>query len=461
MLPIVILFVTGLLTMFASFMPQRTLPKYLGMLGVLAAMVVIHLKLGIGIEFPQFFTMFPLTKIMTVLVLGLLFFIIFQHGKYESDYDWSAVVSLMLFSTCGVILLLGVRNLLTLFLGIEIMSIPLYVMAASKRHSASSLEAGIKYFILGSFASAFLLFGIALVYGTTGSFIMEEIIMVQQMRGAEIPAYFFVGFIFIILSLVFKMALAPFHFWSPDVYDGSPTFVTMFMTTIVKIGSSIAMYFILAGFFVYQFEIYFKFLLPIIVISFFVGAFAGLIQYNVKRMFAYSGITHIAFILSAIILGIALKDFSIFVFYLITYSIASILVFMVIDYLQNGNAVYLDHFNGLKKSQPILAVALAIAIFSMAGVPFTGGFIAKFKVLTGLYQLNKWVFAAALLSSAIAIAYYLGIVNRIFFYESSQENVAIRCKSLTIIVVILSIILILLGILPEHIPQVIHKFFVL
>lgn len=187
--------------------------------------------------------MFPLTRIVSVVALFLLLIIFVVHRKYEEDYDWSAVYSLMLFSTCGVILLFGQRNLLTLFLGIEIMSIPLYVLAASKRNQAVSLEAGLKYFILGSFASAFLLFGIALVYGSTSSFVLDEIMSVQENHADQLPAYFHVGYIFIIISILFKMAVAPFHFWSPDVYDGSPTVVTSFMTTIVKLGSSITMYF--------------------------------------------------------------------------------------------------------------------------------------------------------------------------------------------------------------------------
>jgi len=460
MLTILILFLTGLCTMFASFLPNKQLPKYLGILGILIALATLHLRLGLGLDFPTFFTMFPLTRIVSVVALFLLLVIFLAHRKYEEDYDWSAVYSLMLFSTCGVILLFGQRNLLTLFLGIEIMSIPLYVLAASKRNQAISLEAGLKYFILGSFASAFLLFGIALVYGSTSSFVLDEIMSIQENHGGQLPAYFHVGYIFIIVSILFKMAVAPFHFWSPDVYDGSPTVVTSFMTTVVKLGSSIAMYFLLAGFFKSQFENYCKFLLPIIAFSFLLGAILGLVQNNIKRMLAYSSISHIAFVLVAIILSVAMNDQGVFIFYLMTYSIASLLVFVILDYLEQGNSIFLDQLNGLSKHQPILALALAIGILSMAGIPFTGGFIAKYRVLMGIYQLNVWIFAIGLLSSAIAIGYYLKILNRIFFHENSQENVAIKNNLFVGVVSILALVTITLGIFPELILQVIHSFFV-
>ncbi len=176
-------------------------------------------------------------------------------------------------------------------------------------------------------------------------------------------------------------------------------------------------------------------------------------------MLAYSSISHIGFVLTGIILGIALQDMSLFVFYLLTYTLSSLIVFSILDNLENGNAVFLDHLNGLSKHQPLLAVAFAIAILSMAGIPFTGGFIAKYRVLTGIYQINGWMFAIGLLSSAVAVGYYLKTLNRIFFYENNQENVAIKNIYLVVIMVILSIMILILGTLPELLLQGIHKYF--
>jgi NADH-quinone oxidoreductase subunit N len=458
MLAIIILFITGLCTLFASFTSQKQLPKYLGLIGIAATIASLFLKLGIGMEFPEFFTMHNLARLMTVISLALLFFIFLVSGNYEKNYDWSVTLSLMLFSTCGVILLFGLSNLLTLFLGIEIMSIPLYVLAASKRNNAYSLEAGLKYFIMGSFSSAFLLFGIALIYGTFGSFHIDKIVEIQS-SGQELFNYFHIGLLFLIISLVFKMALAPFHFWSPDVYDGSPTIVTAFMSTIVKLGSIIAMYWILAGFFAFQFEMYIKYLVPILCISMLVGSILGLVQKNVKRTMAYSSITHMGFVLASIILGMALQNQGIFTFYLIAYTIAGLLGFIIINHIRKGDDVQLDDLNGLSNQQPVLAICLAIAIFSMAGIPLTGGFIAKFNVLTGLMMYNKWLFGIAFLASAISIGFYLRIINRMFFYEYNIENVAERNLVLEIVSVILSLIIILLGLMPTHIPLMIQKYF--
>jgi len=445
--------------MFASFFGQKSLAKYLGLTGILASLVCLNLHLGIGVQFLGFFEMSPLAKMMTVLTLVILFFIFLVSGNYEKEYDWSATLSLMLFSTCGAILLYGYSNLLTLFLGIEILSIPLYVMAASKRKHQNSLEAGLKYFILGSFSSAFLLFGIALIYGTFGSFHIDRIVEIQKMTSINLPPYFHIGVLLIIISLLFKMAIAPFHFWSPDVYDGSPTIVTAYMSTIVKISATMAMYYILAGFFTFQINIWAQYIIAVICISLLIGSIMGLVQKNVKRIMAYSSITHAAFILSSLVLAIVFQNPGVITFYLIAYTIASLAAFLILDNIKSGNEIHLDHLNGYAKQNPILAVTLAVAVLSMAGIPLTGGFIAKFNILSGLYLFNKWMFVLALLSSGISIAFYLKIINRMFFYENSIENVAVRNFPLIITSIILGVIILILGIVPTLIPLGIQQFF--
>jgi NADH-quinone oxidoreductase subunit N len=458
MLTIIILFITGLCTMFASFSSQKSLPKYLGLAGIIAALVCIamHLSIGIDRQFLEFFYLDKFATIMTILSLILLFFIILNHGEYGTNYDWSVTISLMFFSTCGVVLLFGSLNLLTLFLGIEIMSIPLYVLAATKRNNAYSLEAGLKYFILGSFTSAFLLFGIALIYGTLGAFDLGHIYEMQKTPGYIFPHFFYIGLLFIITSVVFKMALAPFHFWSPDVYDGSPTIVTGFMSTIVKLGSAVTMNYLLVFFFSLQRTQYLIYIIPIISISLLVGSIMGLVQNNVKRLMAYSSVTHMAFVLSAIIVS---KDQDLVYFYLTVYTIAGLIVFLILNHLRNGDDIYLDDLNGLAKSQPILAIIFSIAVLSMAGIPLTGGFIAKFLVLSQLFVVNKVIFGLALLSSAIGIGYYLRLINRIYFYEKSIENVAKPNLILIVSTSILALAILIQGLMPAHIIQLIEKIF--
>lgn len=458
MLSIIILFVTGLCIMFSSFSSQKSLPKYLGLIGIVVALTCLGLKLGLGIEFPEFFVMNSLARIMTVISLVILFFIVLNHGNYGENYDWSVTLSLMFFSTSGVLLLFCAINLLTIFLGIEIMSIPLYVLAASKRNNAYSLEAGLKYFILGSFTSAFLLFGIALIFGTLGSFHIGQMIELQSMAGEGLPNFFHIGVLFILVSVVFKMALAPFHFWSPDVYDGSPTIVTAFMGTVIKLGTAITMFYLLVGFFGEQKSIYILYIIPIIAISLMLGSIMGLVQNNIKRMMAYSSVTHMAFVLSAILIG---KDFTMVCFYLTVYTFSGLIVFLILNHLRDGNDIHLDDLNGLSKTQPILAFTFSFAVLSMAGIPLTGGFIAKFFVLGELFVMNKILFGLALFSSAIGIGYYLRLINRIYFYENSIENVAKPNIILMLSTAILALVILIQGLMPSYILQLLGKYFLL
>jgi NADH-quinone oxidoreductase subunit N len=247
MLAVLILFLTGILVMFSSFYEKRDISKWISLGGILTALGSIFLKFQFSLKFGAFFVWSPLTIFMTFLILFSAFFLIL-NSNFNANKS-SSIYSLMLFSLCGAILMVGMTSLVTLFLGIEILSIPLYVLAASNKDNRFSLEAGLKYFILGSFSSAFLLFGIALIYGTFGEFTIDRIVEIQQTSGVLMPPYFHIGVLFIFVALFFKMALAPFHFWSPDVYEGSPTIITGFMSIVVKIATTIALLYLMVGFF--------------------------------------------------------------------------------------------------------------------------------------------------------------------------------------------------------------------
>jgi len=227
----------------------------------------------------------------------------------------------------------------------------------------------------------------------------------------------------------------------------------------VKISATMAMYYILAGFFTFQINIWAQYIIAVICISLLIGSIMGLVQKNVKRIMAYSSITHAAFILSSLVLAIVFQNPGVITFYLIAYTIASLAAFLILDNIKSGNEIHLDHLNGYAKQNPILAVTLAVAVLSMAGIPLTGGFIAKFNILSGLYLFNKWMFVLALLSSGISIAFYLKIINRMFFYENSIENVAVRNFPLIITSIILGVIILILGIVPTLIPLGIQQFF--
>ncbi len=451
MLVIIILFIAGILSAFSSFFRKKDLSKYIALAGTGIALATIVLKLQFSLHFINFYRWGEVPIIMTIVALFLAFFIILNIRDTDNQSDNASIYSLLLFSLCGAVLLFGYTNLLTLFLGIEILSIPLYVLASSQKDNRFSLEAGLKYFILGSFSSAFLLFGIALVFGTFGAFDLGTILKIQQEVGGNLPPFFHLGVLFILIAILFKMALVPFHFWAPDVYQGSPTMITAYMSTIVKVAAAMSMYYLLTTFFRVGSFAWVKYLFIIICASLIISSIMGLVQKNVKRILAYSSIAHASFILIAILITYILHNPATLSIYLIAYTIASLLSFSILNNLNPNEELNFDALNGLLKTNKIAAIGMIVAIFSMAGIPTTAGFIAKWNVLSHVYKMNPIVFVFALLSSAIGIVYYLKIINRVLFHEAkkSATYTATMASNLTIIICV--ILLFLLGLFPTFI----------
>lgn len=450
MIAIIIVFVTGLLVMLSGLWKQRDISKPISLLGLGLAFVSILLKKEFALDFSQFYVWNPLAIMMTALSLFIAFFLILNYDATSKPENNSSVLSMLLFSFSGALLLFGYTHLLTLFLGLEILSIPLYVLAASDKNNRLSLEAGLKYFILGSFGSAFLLFGIALLYGTYGGFGIERVIQVQQM-GIAFPPYYYVGMLMVLVAIFFKMALAPFHFWSPDVYEGSPTIITGYMSTIVKIAASIAMYYLLNGFFAASAKSWLPIVIIISCLSFLISGLMGIVQHNVKRLLAYSSISHASFILLAILIALVEeKSKSTVTFYLYTYAISGLLVFTILNAIKSKDNLELDSLNGLVSHHKLAAIGLTIGLLSMAGIPLTGGFIAKWNVLSRIYPLNLFSFVMALLASALGIVYYLKTINRVCFYTQKDKTTSEWNSSwtLNLTIVICIILILVLGILP-------------
>ena len=359
----------------------------------------------------------------------------------------------MLFSLCGAILMVGMTSLVTLFLGIEILSIPLYVLAASNKDNRFSLEAGLKYFILGSFSSAFLLFGIALIYGTFGEFTIDRIVEIQQTSGVLMPPYFHIGVLFIFVALFFKMALAPFHFWSPDVYEGSPTIITGFMSIVVKIATTIALLYLMVGFFGYQSNVWMLYTMIVVCISLIVSSILGLVQKNLKRLMAYSSISHAAFLVLGLMIASLGQNAAAVTFYLLAYTVASVLVFVILNNYSDQEELSFDTLNGLYRHSKLSALGFTIGLLSMAGIPLTGGFIAKWNVISKLLLLPdyKISFIFALIASAIGIAYYLKMINRVFLFEPNIESKFQASSSLQITIIVCIVCLLGLGLFPSEI----------
>lgn len=462
MFALIIIFITAVVAMFVSFAEKKNMVKYVSILGLIIAIGANISKVKFALTFPNFWMENIFTSMLGTISFIIVLCIFLISGYSQEDegekYDWNVFYPLMLFSLCGAILLMGYTHLLTLFLGIEILSIPLYVLAASRKNTKKSLEAGLKYFILGSFTSAFLLFGTALVYGTSSVFQLNDFSRMIQ-AGAmsnNIPPYFFVGVLMMVVSILFKMAIAPFHFWAPDVYEGSPSLVTTYMATIVKIASTIALFNLIAGFFGLLTSHWSSLLISLVILSLILGNVSALVQKNIKRMLAFSSISHASFIIISILISLVSGNPTLIILYIIGYVFASLGIFSITTYLCDSSDNYsLDSFNGLIQKNKIVAISLTIFILSLAGIPLTAGFLAKYLVIKGAYSISTWYFIFTLIASAIGIVYYLKIINRIYFYPESDNNF-IKNNSIYLVLAICLFIVLGIGTFPEFIIGILN-----
>lgn len=332
-----------------------------------------------------------------------------------SDY-----IAIKIFLLSGAVAMVSFGNLSMFFLGIEILSISLYVLAASDRMNIKSNEAGLKYFLMGSFASGILLFGICLIYGAMGTFDITEIS--EYTRSAELPSWFFIGIVLLTIGMLFKIAAVPFHFWAPDVYQGSPALTTATMSTLAKVVAMASLYKLLTAMNV---EITYGFQIVILVISIAsmtVGNIMALKQTNVKRMLAFSGISHAGFMLMAL-LSSTIASGSL-LYYTTAYSLSGIAAFTVLLYVcKNKGNEEISHFNGLGKTNPILAAVLTASLLSMAGIPVFAGFFAKLMLFTQTIQSGYLIVViAAVINSIISIGYYFKLILAMYTKEAAEEK---------------------------------------
>jgi NADH-quinone oxidoreductase subunit N len=338
-----------------------------------------------------------------------------KHQTKISDY-----IAIKIFLLSGAVAMVSFGNLSMFFLGIEILSISLYVLAASDRMNIKSNEAGLKYFLMGSFASGILLFGICLIYGAMGTFDITEIS--EYTRSAELPSWFFIGIVLLTIGMLFKIAAVPFHFWAPDVYQGAPALTTATMSTLAKVVAMASLYKLLTAMNV---EITYGFQIVIVVISIAsmtVGNIMALKQTNVKRMLAFSGISHAGFMLMALLSATTAAGS--LLYYATAYSLAGIAAFTVLLYVckDKGNEE-ISHFNGLGKTNPILAAVLTASLLSMAGIPVFAGFFAKLMLFTQTIQSGYLIVViAAVINSIISIGYYFKLILAMYTIDATEEK---------------------------------------
>lgn len=428
-----ILFVVGwacVLLLVDVFIKHRGLTFWLTVFGLGGA---LYFAIGhIGTEVTAFNEMlsvdgFAVFLYVIVLASGLLAVLLAYDYLKRMDIFRGEYFVLMLFSIAGIMLMASAADLIVVFLALELLSIPLYILAAFAQPRPESEEAGMKYFLLGAFAGGFVLYGVALVYGATGETGLMEIVNAVTV-GIENPTFLLIGSALILIGLGFKVAAVPFHMWTPDVYQGAPTPVTAFMAVGAKVGGFAA----LLRVFILAFPALSQDLVPVIggvaTLTLVVGNFVAIAQKNIKRMLAYSSISHAGFILMAFITygqkEVYFDAAAAILFYLLAFAVTSFGVWGVVIALERaeGKGLALVDYAGLGKKHPSLALAMLVFMLSFTGVPPTLGFAGKFYlfkvVLEGGYV---WLAVVGVLTSLISAYYYLRVVIIMYMQDGSPE----------------------------------------
>lgn len=381
-----------------------------------------HVPTGVylnGLFLENYFTI--VLKILVLLsALGVMFmaFQYINHGKFH-DFEFNI---LLLLSVLAMLLLISAHDLTILYVAIELQSLSSYILAALKRDSQFSTEAGLKYFTLGSLASAILLLGIAFIYGLTGSTEFEEINHVLTTLGMyHVQSYYFmmISIIFIFIAFLFKLAAAPFHIWAPDVYEGSPTIITAFFAIVPKI--VILSVLIQLSFNVFQefMSVWQMILVFSAMTSMLVGAWGAILQKKIKRFLAYSSIGHVGYILVGLTVC-TVEGLQATMIYMMIYIIMSLTVFAIVLSLykinKNEKVNYISELTGLSKENPLLAFILSLTMFSMAGIPPLAGFVSKFEIFYSAINSGFILLAiVGVLTSVIAAVYYIRMVKIMYF----------------------------------------------
>lgn len=359
-------------------------------------------------------------------------------GAHVAEY-----YSLLFFILVGVNLLSSYNNLLILFLGIEILSIPQYILAGSDKRNLKSSEAALKYFLMGAFSTGLLLMGITLLYGSMGTF---DIMQFDFSSGVDTMTLS--GIIFIIIALGFKASAAPMHFWAPDVYDGAPTPFAALMATIIKAAVFIAFMHLFKDSFYEISEHWIAVIAVITALTLFIGNITAIFQQSVKRMLAYSSIAQAGFMLFSI-LAINAMGMKGIILYAVAYSVATIGMFSILSKLKDYTY---DGFKGLAKKEPLVAFCGAIFLFSLAGIPLTGGFFAKYYMLTAVIEQGGyliWLVVFALLMAAVSVVYYFKAIIAMYFKTGEAQLDFPVSASDKVFLSISAAILIIMGIMPD------------
>jgi NADH-quinone oxidoreductase subunit N len=385
-----------------------------------------------------------------MLASGLVYFLLSNADIRRVGSQVAEYYALIFFVFAGIGIATSYTNLLMLFLGIEIISIPLYILTASDKRNLKSIEAALKYFLMGAFSTGILLMGIALIYGSTGSFQLSKF----NLDATPISYNLVGGVLLVLVSMAFKVSAAPFHFWTPDVYDGAPTVFTSFMATIVKVAAFAATIKLFAGSHGILQAKWQLVIAIIIALTLLIGNITAVFQQSVKRMLAYSSIAQAGFMLFALF---AFNNWARegIVLYAAAYCMATIGLFAILTKMSDYT---FEGFNGFAKKEPQIALAATVFLLSLAGIPLTAGFFSKYYMITaGLATGGKylWLMVLAMLCAAISVYYYFRVIQAMYF-KSGEAVMAPASASFKWLLLLLAAGIVAIGIMPQLLLQYLY-----
>ena len=453
---IIVSAIWGVVMMFCGvFVKSKSVPKYLASLGMIFLLVLNFLEYAKGKSVFGFNSKgmlhtdhFNLLFIGIIMICTLLYFFlnsseIEKVGPHVGEY-----FALIFFILCGISLVATFNTLLMLFIGIEIISIPLYILTGSDKRNLKSNEAALKYFLMGAFSTGLMLMGIAFIYGgnTNATFYINQL----QLGEGPMPVFIGIGLVFLLVAMSFKVSAAPFHFWTPDVYDGAPTVFTSFMSTVVKAAGFFAFVRLFENAFGSIKDQWHTLIIVILLATLFVGNITAVFQQSVKRMLAYSSIAQAGFMLFSVF-ALNAKAKEGLLLYSAAYSLATIGIFGVLTKMKDYTV---EGFNGLASRNPFLAFAVTICLLSLTGIPLTAGFQSKFYMLMAAVENGQqfWIVIVAVLFAAISAYYYFRVIQSMYFKQPVQLDDAeplITTFSFKLTLGVIIAMIVIIGVYPE------------
>ncbi len=440
----------GVVMMFSGILlKQKSAIRTVAIAGILLLLVMSILDLNgvslFSIDTRGMIVFDHFALVFNSLIFGavFLYFLLSAADMEKVGVNYAEYFALIFFILCGATLVTSFNSLLILFLGIEIISIPLYILTGSDKRNLKGNEASLKYFLLGSFSTGLMLMGIALLYGARATFSIE----VDPLVAPQNMLWIVTGMSLLLFSMAFKVSAAPFHFWTPDVYDGAPTVFTSFMATIVKVVVFFGFIRLFDELFEAQQGQWRLWVALITAVTLFIGNITAVFQQSVKRMLAYSSIAQAGFMLFALYAMNSDGKEGLFM-YAAAYSAATIGIFAV---LARMNDYTFDGFNGLARSQPLVAGTLTICFLSLAGIPLTAGFMAKFYMLKAALSTpgSLWLVIFAVIMAAVSVYYYFRVIQAMYFKEPGETPHPEFPAFFKWVIAAIALLIILLGIYPE------------